>query len=55
LPTYATRLPSDSPRLKAASRVSEFVHATVNFQEVVHSVRTGNADLAKDSDSRRTE
>jgi hypothetical protein len=27
----------------------------VNFQEVVHSVRTGNADVAKPSDSRRTE
>jgi hypothetical protein len=27
----------------------------LSFQEVVHSVRTGNADFAKRSDSRRTE
>jgi hypothetical protein len=27
----------------------------LNFQEVVHSVQTGNADFAKRSDSRRTE
>jgi hypothetical protein len=27
----------------------------VNFREVVHSVRTGNADVANLSDSRRTE
>jgi hypothetical protein len=27
----------------------------VNFQEVVHSVLTGNADVARQSDSRRTE
>jgi hypothetical protein len=27
----------------------------VNFQEVVHSVLAGNADVARQSDSRRTE
>jgi hypothetical protein len=36
-------------------RIVEIVALAVNFQEVVHSVLTGNAEVAKPSDSRRTE
>jgi hypothetical protein len=34
---------------------ADLAKLVLNFQEVVHSVRTGNADFAKRSDSRRTE
>jgi hypothetical protein len=47
--------PQERSEHQILTRTQRKCGLVVNFQEVVHSVLTGNADVARQSDSRRTE